>query len=537
MPNKTKGKPLKILLIDFSRKVDNCYKYYSLAIEGLKKYLSSLYGKKISIDTISCLIGDSEKVFTKIEKDRPDIIGFSCYLWNAEFTAEVCRSIKNQFPEIKLILGGPEATGRKLPFLKKANADYLIVGEGELPLSVIAQAMLEGKKKLSRRDLPEKLRPGIVFSEDCDDEAEKTLSSIIPLDGIPTPFCGKNPAKAGFVPRMFFPYETMRGCPNRCTYCMWTELGRKSVRYFPLQKVKEDFDWIVKNSPQSFIFIADSDTFANRERAVALAPVFHNAAKKGNLKFVFQTNLKSWDKELMSMYNNESFELNIGVNSLNDETQKFFGRRYSREFVEEKLIELHNYAPDTKVLIQFMYGCPKEKFSDFCFQFDWAWNIPYFYKMFFHTQVLPGTMLYKRAGELGIKCRPVPPFYTVATAECSEAAIKTEELMILCVAIWMAMPTTAAYLRKITAEKYSGSFSLAFLSIWKKLPESGRLKILDFHACLSTGQERLLDEFQLHIMNDISILMPDRESSSNSTVGDKLSRYSKYVSSLLIKYA
>ncbi len=535
MPEIMDGK-MNILLVGISRQVYNDYRGFSLAIEGLKSYISEKFGEMTNVETFNDSIGNPDNVFKKISEMRPALVGFSCYLWNVDYIVEICRKIKTDLHDTRIILGGPEATGRRLSLLKESDADYLVVGEGELPLAAIVSEMLDGKIPQSSEDLPEESRAGIVFAADSDEKAEKTLSSLPALENLPTPFCDRYAGRIGLGPRMFFPYETMRGCPNRCSYCMWTELGKNSVRYFPTEKVRSDFEWIIRHCPDSYIFIADSDTFANKKRAMELAPIFHHVAEKGKIGFIFQTNLKSWDKELMLAYNSPAFEMNIGVNTLNPEVQQLFGRVYSQEFVENKLIEMREYAPRTQILVQFMYGCPKEKFSDFCQLFDWAWNIPYFYKMFFHTQVLPGTQLYKKAAELGIRCRAKAPFYTISTAECSESAIKTEELMILCVAVWMAEPGTEAYLRRIVRERYRNSFSFAFLSIWKHLPEHERIRILDFHSMLTDGSGKLLDDFQLDIMHDFSV-SPDTDCSQDGPFSKRLSIYANYVSSLLGKYA
>ena len=72
--------------------------------------------------------------------------------------------------------------------------------------------------------------------------------------------------------KKFYTFETMRGCPNKCTFCVWTQLAAKKPRYFSDKRIAADLARIAANSPGSCVFVADSDMFLNHPRALRLAP-------------------------------------------------------------------------------------------------------------------------------------------------------------------------------------------------------------------------------------------------------------------------
>ena len=521
-------KPVKVLFAGIARYFGDYNRVVSLGVACLKAYVDSQFSADaVQAKTVNILDNNTAYLLSEIKQFAPDIIGFSCFLWNVDFIINVCRELKKNNPSIKIFLGGPEATGRRISLLKDCSADAVIIGEGEGPVKDIIERFIQHKDWNGIR--------GVILPSYTDEQSEKELPQILPLEMLPSPYLSKNALGTAMQSKMFYPFETMRGCPNRCSYCMWTTLGSKSVRYFPIERIKAELEWMTENTPDTYIFVADSDTFANRERAMSLAPLFLKAADEGRLKFIFQTNLKSWNKELMQAYNHPSVELNVGINTLNPKVQQLFGRVYTKEFVEENLRKLYEYAPRTKVLIQMMYACPKETFADFCAFFDWAWSIPYFDKMFFHTQLLSGSRISGMRKELKLTSRKKPPFYITSTAECNEQEIKTEEIMILCTAIWMCNPHTAPILRRFVNEHCNKSFSLAFLKVWTSLSAKEHNLILEFLSYLDSGKDRLMDDFQLDVLHDFfSEKNPNLQALFNST--NRRAYYSYTISSYLEKF-
>ena len=483
----------RVLLVGVFNEL-SAYKYsFSLAISCLKTYADKVLGNSVNIRNLNILDTDEEKLIKAIREHKPSIIGFSCYLWNVGIICDFCHKVKNLFPEIKILLGGPEATGRREQLLKSCNADYLIVGEGEA-------VFVEILKHLSDNS-PLRGIDGLILPDYSHAEASNVKAVLLPLENLPSPF-SESGIPEGMRSEMFFPFETMRGCPNHCSYCLWTAFGSKSVRFYPLERIASDLEWIARKAPKSGVFVADSDTFMNKERALKMAWMFRKAADEGNLRFVFQTNLRHWDESLMEAYNHESFEINFGINALTLKTQKVFGRNCSESQISAQLAAIRKKAPKVKVFLHIMYACPGESFVDFCNSLDWALSQPNTITLFFHTQLLYGTPMQKKAKELKIVCRNSPPYYVISSAECSAAEVKIEELMLICINTWLYDVNTKDRFRQIVMEEYGGSFSRAFMGLWKKMPPISKKTLLSVYSELQDGPVFFIDNYVIDIVQE-----------------------------------
>jgi len=466
---------LKILLLSVCLFKHNTYSAgFSLAAACLKSYADKMLCGKVSIVNRN-YFGECEKeILDLISSEKPDLIGFPCYIWNVEMVKSLCLIIKRTYPDVKIILGGPEATGRRLAFLKETNADFLISGEGEDSFVRLLQALIEHRN-------PER-NIGIIMPDSSDEESEKARSKMLPLELLPFPYTVEAMGMKPY-PEMIIPFETMRGCPNNCAYCSWSERGPESVRYYSNERVLQNLNWIMENSPRSRIFVCDSDFFAKRERALFFAPYFRKAAEAGHT-FTFQTNLRCWDDEMMKAFSHSAYEFDIGINGLALRTQKAFSREFSIEGITKKITSMKKNMPEASVYLEIMYASPGEKLSDFCKAIDWAFAQSH-NALFFHTQIFHGTRLHKNAGQLKIKCSQKPPYYVFSTADCSEEMIRLEDLMVIALSTWKENPGIKGKFNKTVAEAYGGSYSHAFFDMWHKMPNSSK-------SVLNAVCERLL---------------------------------------------
>ena len=483
-----------VLIVSISRDILSHQEAPALAGGFLKAYAEAKLGGKCDIRTLNLYDFSFEGALASIAAGMPDIVAFSCYLWNSMLVQALCRRLKEKYPRLLIILGGPEATGRKADLLKKCRADALVTGEGEAAFTDLVSRFLSG------RDW--KGTPGVLVRSGGAVHEGPPRALIGRLDAIPSPFAdAASTMGIRNNKSRFYTLETMRGCPNKCSYCMWTNLKTNKLRYFSDERIASELRWIADNTPRSWIFVADSDMFLDHRRALRLAPVFHDAALKGKCHFVFQTNLNHWDEKLMRAWNNRYFEMDVGVNSINPAVQAIFGRSYSKSLVEEKLLQMHRFSPKTDIRMQMMFAAPGETFPEFCAAFDWAWHQPVTYRLFFHTQLLHGTRMRQRAPELGIKYMKAPPYYVVSTRECKAAGVEMESLMIMFVTVWTAKPRLRKIFKEMADSRFEGSHAAAFLKIWKGMDPAVQNLALAALGLFNSGKGWFLDDFQMLARN------------------------------------
>ena len=179
-----------------------------------------------------------------IAADRPDMVGFSVYLWNRLWCRAVAAELKERFPSITVFAGGPEATADPSGVLGEAVYDFLVVGEGEGPLCELLQRTLAGGAFADLPGVATRTAGSVTFTP---------ASAIAELDTIHSPLLG------GFLPADVysgFLWQLSRGCSFACDFCFDAKEGR-GVRRFSLERVAQELEWLVQNRVQQ-VFVLDS---------------------------------------------------------------------------------------------------------------------------------------------------------------------------------------------------------------------------------------------------------------------------------------
>ena len=482
----------KVLIIDIPRHIHRGQRVFPLAGGLLKAYADARLSGKCVIKTLDLFEYSSARALDFVAAWKPDIVAFSCYVWNFGRVESLCRAIKQKYPRKAILLGGPEAMGGKELLLDKLGADAIVIGEGEAAFTELLSRSCSGRAWTGV--------PGTLVRSGGKVHEGPPTAFLDDLDTVPSQFNDAGAAARGF-PRGggIYTLETMRGCPKKCAFCVWTNLRAAQTRYFSDKRIVSDLNWAAKNAPDASYFVSDSDMFLDHDRALRLLPFFHTAAREGNCSFVFQTNLSHWDDKLMSACDCDNFDINIGVNSINPDVQKIMGRSCARSVVEKKLERMRALAPRACITLQTMFAVPGETFSGFCSGFDWAWRQPVTYTIFYHTQVFQGTPLRERAAELGIKFGHVPPYFITSTRECAAEEIMTEGLIIAFVALWMAEPRSRALFSGLAASRFGGSFSAAFLKLWENLDAPVRRLALETLRSVRGESKLYINDLQLFV--------------------------------------
>ncbi len=292
--------------------VGNC-----LSLLFLQKYALSdekirdIYRIEV-VGLVSTNEGENEEFLKIVEELKPDMLGFSCFLWNVESTMEMCGRIKKNLPDVKILLGGPEMNNPAAALECYEQADFVIVGEGEEPFRKL---LLEFASDSPNYDSV----PALSF-RNRDREVVNAQPEILnDLDVIPVTFTPELMKKVhGEVY-----YTSSRGCRNRCKYC---SAANQKVRFFPLERIEEEIKAILSTKSVSLLQFLDSTVNIDNERFVALLDIIarHNKHRIPCSGFVSMGNI---DEKIMEMMRRACFvHVTTGIEATNDEILKKAGR-------------------------------------------------------------------------------------------------------------------------------------------------------------------------------------------------------------------
>jgi radical SAM superfamily enzyme YgiQ (UPF0313 family) len=346
-----------------------------------------------------------ENILALLLQDDADVIAFSVYLWNRRETFELIDLIHAAKPELKLVIGGPEVSfeGPAI-FARHPGLTALICGEGELPFRELLQ---EWQANAPPTPIPRTLRrieDGVIEGPDG--------PLLETLDLIPTPFA------AGLVDtsRGFVYYETSRGCPYRCSFCMSALDDR--VRSFSTARIESDLLWLMRQEvPKIKLVDRTFNYHPERARDIFRFILRHN---KGS-HFHFEIGAHLLDREtlvLLAKVPPGMFQFEIGVQSTLDTTLATIGRQVDRQRLEDNIAELHTLTR-IDLHLDLIAGLPGENLTDFLGSLDRVMAGEPEHLQIEPVKLLPGSPLRSQAAELGIAFDPNPPYTVLETPDLS----------------------------------------------------------------------------------------------------------------------
>lgn len=258
-----------------------------------------------------------------------DVVGFSCYVWNRNYSYTLARELKKLKPEITIIFGGPEPAIEETDFFEKQPfIDVMVKQEGEISFKRLLEGLATGEDltKIS----------GLLINKNKKVIDTGKPQRIDNLDDIPSPYL------LGYFDKMMSEHpdiewnttlETNRGCPYACTFCDWGSLTYNKVKKFGLQRVFDELEWIGKNRC-GFINIADANfgIFPERDKAIA-EKLVEVQGKYGYPKSYTISWAKNQRREVIDIVKTliasgySKLGLNLSVQSLNDATLEAIKRK------------------------------------------------------------------------------------------------------------------------------------------------------------------------------------------------------------------
>lgn len=326
------------------------------------------------------------------QQEIPDVFGISVYSTQYPYFKELVFQLKKNFPNIKIVAGGPGATFSSKIFLEKLPIDYCVIGEGEFTFLELLQQF----------NSPETVN-GIAYRKDNQVFYTPPREQIKNLDLLPLPdrqFFDierymENSKKDGGVFHRLRSINLIagRGCPYQCIYCSKTFSG---CRLRSIQSIAEEIDYLKRTYHAQAIEFDDELVVINKKRTLELCSFL----RKANLKWGCQGRINLVDEEILrSMKASGCFNIGYGVESY---SQKILDRMKKQIKVEDiiPVIELTKKI-GMNPIIQYMFGFPGEddETIEATFQFFKKIDHPF---VGMPTTPIPGTVLYEEAFKKGL---------------------------------------------------------------------------------------------------------------------------------------
>ena len=391
---------LKILLAACNAK----YIHSNLAVYNLKscsgKYSPNVVIKEYTINQIR------DDILKDIYLEQPDVICFSCYIWNISFVKELVPDLKKILPHVDFWAGGPEVSYDAVEFLKKNPAFFgVMVGEGEETFHELAGYYIERK--------PENLKEirGVAFHDETKvpDIVHTGWRELMDLSKVP--FAYSNLTE--FKNRIIY-YESSRGCPFSCSYCL-SSIDKK-LRFRDIELVKKELQFFIDNKVPQVKFV-DRTFNCKHDHAMAIWR-YITEHDNGITNFHFEISadlLREEELALMKTMRPGLIQLEIGVQSTNPQTIKDIRRTMDFEKLKGIVEQIHSFG-NIHQHLDLIAGLPYEGYESFHKSFCDVYALrPEQFQLGF-LKVLKGSHMMEMTGEYQILYKDREPYEVLSTA-------------------------------------------------------------------------------------------------------------------------
>ncbi|HHX13380.1 MAG TPA: DUF4080 domain-containing protein [Clostridiales bacterium] len=356
-----------------------------------------------------------DDIYGELLRQDPDLIAFSCYVWNIEMTLRLAEILKQAKPELRILLGGPEVASRAEELMAAHPfIDWILAGEGEVGFPKLFKLLLSGRPPTASELATV---PGLYYRVGQLVCRPQEAWPIRPEADWPFPYKTILPPADQ---RVY--YESTRGCPGRCAYCL-SSLD-KTLRSRPLEQVFRELDFLIERKVRQIKFI-DRTFNHDPERTYQ---IFHHLIERdqGYSDFHFEIYADRLNEQILDLLAQARpglFQFEIGVQSTNPETLRAVNRQMDFAKLAVNVRQLKALG-NIRLHLDLIAGLPYENYDRFAQSFDQVYELgPDMLQLGF-LKLLPGTGLHRRAAEFGYVWRDYAPYEII-----SNHVLKAEELL------------------------------------------------------------------------------------------------------------
>lgn len=396
---------MKVLLAAINAK----YIHSNLGIYSLKTYGEKMLkewglAEQAEISLAEYTINHQmEQILQDIYKRKPDVIGFSCYIWNISYVKVILADIKKVLPDVKIWAGGPEVSYHGEAFLKEEPAvDLVMMGEGEITFAHFLKALLEGE------DL--KQVPGLMVRNADGTFTDTGFRQVMDMSQIPFPYAFMDMKE---LEHRIIYYESSRGCPFSCAYCL-SSIDKK-LRFRSLDLVLPELEWFLQAKVPQVKFV-DRTFNCKKSHAMAIWQYIRDH-DNGVTNFHFEIAADLLDKDeldLLSTMRPGLVQLEIGVQSTNEKTLEAIRRKTDIEEIRQITATINSWH-NIHQHLDLIVGLPWEDLKRFKQSFNDVYEMEPEQLQLGFLKILKGSYMEELIPDCELLYSAAPPYEVLRT--------------------------------------------------------------------------------------------------------------------------
>lgn len=396
---------MKVLLAAINAK----YIHSNLGIYSLKTYGEKMLkewglAEQAEISLAEYTINHQmEQILQDIYKRKPDVIGFSCYIWNISYVKMILADIKKVLPDVKIWAGGPEVSYHAEAFLKEEPAvDLVMMGEGELTFAHFLKALLNGEEL--------KQVSGLMLRNDDGTFTDTGFRQVMDMSQIPFPYAFMDMKE---LEHRIIYYESSRGCPFSCAYCL-SSIDKK-LRFRSLDLVLPELEWFLQAKVPQVKFV-DRTFNCKKSHAMAIWQYIRDH-DNGITNFHFEIAADLLDKDeldLLSTMRPGLVQLEIGVQSTNEKTLETIRRKTDIEEIRQITATINSWH-NIHQHLDLIAGLPWEDIESFKKSFNDVYKMEPEQLQLGFLKILKGSYMEELIPDCDLLYSTAPPYEVLQT--------------------------------------------------------------------------------------------------------------------------
>lgn len=345
----------------------------------------------------------TDEILRSIYESQPDVLAFSCYIWNLQMIERLLSDLPQILPDADVWLGGPEVSYECEAFLEAhPQARGILAGEGEQTFAELAAWYENGGSMEELRAIR-----GLVFRDGADIFRGEGRP-LLPMDDLP--FLYHN--LSTFENRILY-YESSRGCPFSCSYCLSSI--EKSVRFRSVEKVKEELQFFLDRRVPQVKFV--DRTFNCRHSHALEIWRYIRDHDNGVTNFHFEIAADLLNEEELALVGSMRpglIQMEIGVQSTNPRTLEAIRRVSDFQNLSRIVGRLQENA-NIHLHLDLIAGLPFEDYESFVRSFNDVYRLHPQQLQLGFLKVLKGSAMHENAAEYGLRYRQSPVYEVLGT--------------------------------------------------------------------------------------------------------------------------